>query len=352
MNRLFNRLSTQDKVMFAKRLSILVKAGNPLLESLRMLKDQASTGAAKRIYSQIVEDVERGQFLSSSLNNFKNIFGDFAVNVIRIGEMSGTLEGNLNYLAEELKKKQELKRKVVGAMIYPVIVLGATVALSVLLTVFIFPKILPIFESFKFDLPFTTRALIFISALSINYGFYILIGFVAVIVAFLFLMKTHGFRLILDGFVLRLPIFGRIAQSYYMANFCRTLGLLLKSQILVVEATRITGKTIKNKVYQKEIEVISEKVLRGEKISAHLFTKKKIFPSILAQMIAVGESTGSLSDTLVFISEMYENEVDMLTKNLSTLLEPVLMIIMGAVVGFIAISIITPIYELTQHINP
>ncbi len=338
--------------MFAKRLSILVKAGNPLLESLRMLKDQASSGATARIYSQIVEDVERGQFLSSSLKNFKNIFGDFAVNVIRVGEMSGTLEGNLNYLAEELKKKQELKRKVMGAMIYPVIVLGATVALSVLLTVFIFPKILPIFEGFKFDLPFTTRALIFISAVSISYGIYILTAFVAAIITFLFLMKAHGFRLILDGLMLRLPIFGRIAQSYYMANFCRTLGLLLKSQILVVEATRITGSTIKNKVYQREIEIISDKVLRGEKISAHLFTKKKIFPSILAQMIAVGESTGSLSDTLVFISEMYENEVDMLTKNLSTMLEPVLMIIMGAVVGFIAISIITPIYELTQHINP
>ena len=137
-----------------------------------------------------------------------------------------------------------------------------------------------------------------------------------------------------------------------MTNFCRTLGLLLKSQILLVEATRITGDSIKNLVYQREIALISENVLRGEKISTGLALKSKIFPPLLSQMVAVGETTGNLSDTLLFVADIYENEVDMLTKNLSTMLEPVLMIVMGTIVGFIAVSIISPIYEVTQHIHP
>ena len=338
--------------MFAKRLSILVKAGNPLLESLRMLRSQPGSRSAAKIYSQIVEDVERGQFLSSSMATHKHIFGDFAVNVIRVGEMSGTLEENLNYLAEELKKKQELRRKVIGALVYPAIVIAATIALSIVLTVFIFPKILPIFDSFKFELPFTTKALIVISAFFINYGVYLAGALIALAIASIFLYRLHGFRMVVDRSLLRIPLFGRIAQGYYMANFCRTLGLLLKSQILVVEATRIAGNTLNNLVYRRESEIISRNVTRGEKISTHLAKNTSLFPPILCQMVAVGESSGNLSETLIFVSDLYENEVDMLTKNLSTMLEPVLMIVMGAIVGFIAVSIITPIYELTQHINP
>lgn len=317
-----------------------------------MLKNQPGSASATKIYSKIVSDVERGQFLSSSLASFGNIFGDFAVNVIRIGEMSGTLETNLNYLAEELKKKQELRRKVVGAMVYPVIVVAATIALSVLLTVFIFPKVLPIFASFKFDLPFTTKTLIFVSGFFINFGFYVLLGFIAAIVAFIFLRRTPGFRTFVDSWVLKTPIFGRLIQSYYMANFCRTLGLLLKSQISIVEATKISASTVKNMVYRREITAMSENLLRGEVISKHLAKHQNIFPPIMTQMVSVGETTGTLSDTLLFVSELYENEVDMITKNLSNTIEPALMIVMGALVGFIAVSIITPIYELTQYIHP
>lgn len=338
--------------MFAKRLSILVKAGVPILESLRMLKKQPGSHTAERIFTQITSDVERGQFLATSLAAHKKIFGDFAINVIRVGEMSGTLEENLTYLAEELKKKQELRRKVVGALVYPAIVVTATVMLSIMLTVFIFPKILPIFSSFKFELPWTTRSLIFVSGLFLNYGFFILGGFIALVVGFIFLRRLPWFKLKTDRFILRIPIFGRVAQSYQMANFCRTLGLLLKSQLLVVEATRIAGHTLSNAVYRREIELVSENVLKGEKISAHLNRRLDLFPPLMAQMVEVGENTGNLSETLLFISDLYENEVDMLTKNLSTSLEPILMIVMGAVVGFIAVSIITPIYEVTQYIHP
>lgn len=351
MNSFLNRLSTQDKIMFVKRLAILVKAGIPLLDSLQILKSQPGSRAAFKIFSQITADVERGQFLASSLGAFRNVFGDFAVNVVRVGEMSGTLEENLNYLAQELQKKQELKRKIIGAMVYPAIVVVATIALSALLTIFIFPKVLPIFATFKFQLPLTTRILIFMSNFLIDFGLYILLGFIVAAVIFVFFRRLPRFRILLDSLILKLPLFGRISQSYHIANFCRTLGLLLKSQFLVVEATRVAGSTMQNLVYRREIEIIAQNLLKGERMSTHLIKKSNIFPSTISQMVQVGESTGNLSDTLLFIADLYENELDMLTKNLSTTLEPVLMIIMGAMVGFIAVSIITPIYEITQYLR-
>ncbi len=351
-NKLFFRLSTQDKVLFAKRLAILVKAGIPILDGLQMLKKQATSKTAKEVWGQVVADVENGQFLSTSLGRYKKVFGEFAVNIIQIGEMSGTLQENLNYLAEELTKKQELKRKMVGALVYPIFIMVATLAISALLTIFIFPKILPVFASFKFELPLSTRALIFVSNIFVHYGIYIFLAVIAAIVGFFAALRNERFHFMVDRFVLRIPVFGRITQSYHMANFCRTLGLLLKSQIMIVQATTITANTLSNLAYKKELLDLAGKVTKGEKISTHLAENPKLFPPMVSQMIMVGETTGNLSETLLYVSELYEHEIDMLTKNLSTTLEPVLMIVMGAIVGFIAISIITPIYEITQHLNP
>lgn len=345
------RLSLQEKIMFAKRLSILIRSGVSLHDAIQMLRKQPGSRAANKIFAKIAEDVERGQFLSTSLKGFRNVFGDFAVNVVNVGETSGTLEQNLNYLAEEFQKKQDLRRKVVGAMVYPAIVIATTIGLSVLLTVFLFPRLLPLFESFNFDLPFTTRALITVSSIFIQYGVYILAAVIAFAVAFTFLLRVRQFRYAIDVIILRIPLFGRIAQGYHMANFCRTLGLLLKSQVMVVEATRIAGNTVSNLVYQREIERVAQHVLKGERISVRLSKNSRIFPPLMTQMIAVGETTGSLSETLLYVSELYENEVDMLTKNLSTTLEPTLMIVVGSIVGFIAIAVITPIYEITQSIH-
>ncbi|MDO8537231.1 MAG: type II secretion system F family protein, partial [bacterium] len=259
MNKLFLRLSNQDKILFAKRLAILVKAGVPILDSLRMLKKQATSSSAIKILESVSADVENGQSLFISLGRFKNVFGDFALNIIQVGELSGTLQENLHYLAEELDKKQELKRKVVGALVYPVIIMGATIGISALLTVFIFPKILPVFASFKFELPVTTRILIFISTILINYGIFILLGLVAAAVIFWALFKKiNAFRFAVDSLVLRIPVFGRIAKSYHMTNFCRTLGLLLKSQLMIVQATTVTANTINNSAYKKEILIIAE----------------------------------------------------------------------------------------------
>ncbi|MBI4050594.1 MAG: type II secretion system F family protein [Candidatus Doudnabacteria bacterium] len=352
MNKLFLSLSIQDKILFAKRLSILIKAGVPLLECLQMMHKQASTRSTRKILEVLKADVESGQYLSASMTKFKKIFGDFAVNIIRVGEVSGTLYENLHYLAEELKKKQALRRKVVNALVYPIFIIIATFGITGLLTIYVFPKVLPIFSSLNFPLPWTTKVLIFISNLFLHYGFWILGGLVGLVAVFFFLMRNKKFKLFFDRTILRIPLVGRISQGYNMANLCRTFGLLLKSDVMIVEAAKITANSLNNLAYRKELHAIGENITKGETVSAHMHRKSKLFPAILSQMVTVGESTGNLSDTLIYLSDLYESEVDDLTKNLSSVLEPALMAFMGIIVGFIAISIITPIYEVTQYLKP
>lgn len=347
-----SRLSTKEQAHFAKRLAFLVKAGVPILDSLKILRRQTKSKSRSKIFDKIISDVSNGRFLSTSLKKLPNIFGDFAINIIKVGETSGTLDQNLNYLSEELKKKQALKQKIVGAFVYPIFITVATVGLTVLLTVFIFPKIRPIFDSLHVDLPISTKILIFVSDFLGNYGIYLLAGVATVIIAFLVLIKKSDyFHFIVDRLILRVPLFGKITQSYNMTNFCRTLGLLLKSGVRVTEALAITGDTTRNFVYKKECQNAAKSVMQGEKISKYLERRLELFPDIITQMIAIGESTGNLSETLVYLSELYESEVDDITKNLSSSIEPVLMIFMGLLVGFIAVSVITPIYEITQNLH-
>jgi len=352
MNKIFLRLPIRDQILFAKRLSVLVKAGVPILTGLQMLNKQNTSRSIKHILKSVITDVENGSFLSSSLRKFEKVFGELAVNIIEIGEISGTLPENLNYLAEELKKKQALRRKVVGAMIYPGIIIVATLGITVLLTAFVFPKILPIFKSVNFDLPLSTKALIWISDLFVFHGLAIGLTLLGAIIGFWLLLKTKYVRLWYDRALISVPILGTLLQSYHMANICRTLGVLLKSEIMIVKAASIAANSSTNAAYKRELNQMAVALTRGEKMSTHMEKNVRLFPPILSQMVTVGESTGNLSDTMLFLAEMYEGEVDEQTKNLSTVIEPVLMVFMGIIVGFVAISIITPIYEITQHLNP
>lgn len=348
----FMRLSLKDQIIFIKRLSVLIRSGTPLLSSLHMLKKQTKTKTLLTILDRLIIDIENGMYLSASMGKFRKIFGEFAVNIIEVGEISGNLPENLNYLAEELKKTQALRRKVVSAMVYPIFIICATFGITALLTVFVFPKILPIFKSINFDLPWTTRSLIFISNLFLHHGLYILLGVFVIAVLFWLSLKSEKIRYSFDRSIIAIPVLGKLVQDYNITNICRTLGVLLKSAVPIVRALQITSNTNNNLVYKSELKKISAEVLKGVQISTHLEKNPKIFPVIMSQMVAVAENTGNLNDTLVYLADMYEEEVDETTKNLSTIIEPVLLIFMGLIVGFVAISIITPIYAITQHLHP
>jgi len=344
--------SIKQQTFFAKRLSFLIRSGVPMLESMHVLKAQASGRSEAKVLDKIINDVANGQTLSSSLAKFRNVFGAFTINVIKAGEASGTLIQNLNYLADELKKRSMLRKKIKSALVYPVIITIATFGLTGFLTVYIFPKIMPIFQSMSVELPFTTRTLIWLSALIKNHGLLIFAVIVVLVVSFLLLKKfLPRVRYAYDGFILRLPIFGSIAKNYNLTNTMRTMGILLKSSMTLTEALLITADTTENVRYKAILAQTSIEVMKGRNMSQTIEKFKFLFPPMTTHLLTIGEKSGNMSNTFVYLSEYYEHEFDEQTKNLSSTIEPVLMIIMGIMVGFVAVSIITPIYELTGSIS-
>ncbi|MEO5635160.1 MAG: type II secretion system F family protein [Candidatus Paceibacterota bacterium] len=345
-------LSVKDQTFFVKRLSFLIKAGIPMRESLVMIREQTRKKGYALVLDTVIENISSGQNLATSLGRFKNTFGEFAINIIGFGEQSGILSENLEYVADELKKRQELRKKIISASVYPIIVTLATFGIVTFLMVYLFPKILPIFASLQYDLPLSTRIVIAISNFISDWGLLTFGILTVLIIGFsITLKKSTKVNFYFSKFLMKIPVIGKIMVDYNMANFTRTMGLLLRSGITMGEALPIAVKTTPNPVYKKEYKILSGVVNRGAKISTHLIGRRDLFPDVVTQIIAVGEHSGNLSNSLIYLSEMYEAEIDDFTKNLSSMVEPVLMIVMGILVGFIAISIITPIYGITQHLQ-
>lgn len=349
---LFLRFSIAEQVLFAKRLSFLVKAGVSILESMTMIRDQTKSKRKRRVFDAIIADITAGQYLSTSLAKFGHLFGEFTVNIIRIGEHAGVLSENLMYLAEELAKRQALQRKVQGALVYPIFITIATLGVTGLLIMFIFPKIMPIFISLNITLPLTTRILLAVSVYLEEWGLLTLFGVILGIIAFVVLRKVAlPVRKATDWFLLKLPIAGNIARAYNSANFCRTLALNIHAGVNLVEALNITADVTKNILYKNAYKDFAAHVVKGERISASMMQYTKLFPDMLPHMILIGETTGTLSNTLTYLSDLYETEVDESTKNLSNSIEPILLMTMGILVGLIAVSVISPIYEVTKHLS-
>lgn len=347
------RFSLKDQVYLAKRLSYLITAGVSVVESLHILRDQAETKVQKRVLEKIAGDVAAGQALSRSFAKFPNLFGEFGVHIIKIGESSGTLAQNLAYLADELTKSYTLRRKVIGTLVYPAFITVATLGITALLTVYIFPKIMPIFTSLHVPLPFTTRALIWLSAFLRGWGILVIVVFAGIVTGFILLRaREERLRFWSDWLLIRLPVASHLVRAYNLATFCRTLALLLKSGVRLSDAMHTVADTTKNAVYEEAYLAIAKAAIAGEPISRGLKSRPDLFPPMLSHMLVIGETTGNLTNTLEYLAELYEGEVDELAQGLSSAIEPVLMVVMGLVVGLIAVSVITPIYEITQHLTP
>jgi len=346
-------LSIKEQTFFAKRLSFLIQATIPMLDSLNMIREQTTSRRYARVLDSVIRDISQGQNLSTSLKKFPRTFGEFAINIISVGEATGILSGNLVYLADEMNKKHILRRKIIGAFIYPIVVTIATIVITVFLMVYLFPKILPLFASLDMELPLPTRMVMAASDFLIHYGVHAFIGIVAFTMLFrLCVRRSAWMRYKVHRTLLRLPIFGNVVRSYNLANISRTMGLLLKSGITLTESLQITARTVTNVAYRQELNGLHTTVSRGERISTHLKRNKKLFGDVLPQLVAVGERTGNLPDSLIYVSQLHEGEVDDFAKNVSSIIEPALMVMMGFVVALIAISIIQPIYGITQHLQP
>lgn len=344
-------MSLKDKMLFARHMDMMTRSGMQILDALEILKKQTTSKAFLRMLDGLIEDVRNGQFLSVGMTRYRNVFGDFFINLVRVGETSGTLSENFKYLAEELAKKGELQSKIRGAMAYPIIILFATLGITGLLSFFIFPKILPVLRSLNTALPLSTRMFIASSEFLFAYGLYLFLGAVIFFIAFFMLLRIRRFRLAWHNFILKIPYVGRLSTEINIIGLSRTLNLLLHGGVKIVEALDITADTLSNFVYQDEVRRIADTVRRGEPMSRAMVDNPRLFPATYAQMSSVGENTGKLDETMIFLADFYESELDNSTKSMSNVLEPVLLLFMGGIVMFVAIAIITPIYALTQNLG-
>lgn len=277
----FGCLPLKNQILFIKQLAILIRAGVPLLSSLHMLKKQSRSGTLTTILNCVIGDVENGQYLGTALGKFKNIFGELTINIIAVGEISGNLSDNLDHLALSLKKKQALLRKIISASVYPIFIVIATLAITVMLTIFLFPKIIPIFKSVDYDLPWTTKFLIATTNLFQNHGVLIFILGIIIAIGTWLLLKVKKIHFWYDRMLILAPLIRRLVQTYNTANICRTMGLLINSEVTVVRAFHITSNTIPNLAYKQELRVMADTIAQGELISASIHKNPKLFPLML-----------------------------------------------------------------------
>lgn len=343
--------NVKTQVHFIKRLSFLIRSETPLLQGLQLLSKQSPSQSFRITLEKVILDVSNGQSLSKSLNRHKGLLGVFAVHIIHIGEESGTLALNLEYLAEELKKRNALRKKIMSAFVYPVIVLIATLGITLFLILYLFPKIMPVFISLRMNLPLSTRVLIVVSEFLKQYWLVSIATCIFGITCLILLIQRNNtVRTIFDSALLRVSLFGPIIKSYHLTHITRVSGILLRSGLPLSETLPTVAEIVQSCPYREHLLEATVAVTRGEALCDNLMSAPNLYPSMAVHVISVGEKSGNLSSALLYLSDFFEEEVDEFTKNLGNVIEPLLMIVMGLLVGFIAISIITPIYGITQNL--
>jgi type IV pilus assembly protein PilC len=346
-----SRVSFLDKFLFVKHLAMMIKTGLPLREAIVEIKEQTRSKKFKKVLDDIISQVDNGKSLADSLSRHPAVFDELFVNLIKAGEASGTLEDNLKYLALQLEKAHDLGKKIKAALLYPALILISTFGLVAALALFIMPKLIPLFESFDIELPLPTRILLWLIRIIQNYSLFVIFWVLFLALVFIFISRLRSVKTINHRIILKLPLIRKLNKNINLAYFARTLGTLVKSGVPIVEAFNITARTLSNVVYQEQLKKVTLRIQRGEAIATYFRKKPELFPPVFSRMISVGEKTGKLEESLFYLADFYENEVDSITKNISTVLEPFLLIIIGVLIGFIAVSIIMPIYEITHSLS-
>jgi len=343
-------LSFEEKLMFTKHISTMIRVGITIAEAIQVLKEQSSRRNNKKMYQSIFDMIQGGQTLSKSLREYPGIFSSVFVNMVETGEESGTLEKVLEYLDLQLEKEYELRKRVISAFVYPVVIVGITVLLTLGIVLFVMPKITGIFDSFDVVLPLPTRILIGFSNVITGHPLLSIVGTIVSILILIGLFKWKALRPFWNLIVLHIPVFGKLMRNVNLARFSRTMNSLLQAGVPINRSMQIAENATTNHIFKKAIHEAAEKVEKGGKLGEAFIGKEKLFPPLLTRMITIGEKSGSLETATDHLAILYERNVDSMTRNLTVLLEPLLLVFMGGLVGGVAISIILPIYQLPNLI--
>jgi type IV pilus assembly protein PilC len=349
--RLFGKVNVQEQILFTKNLAGMLKAGLALARSISVLKKQTKNAKFGNILTALENEISTGGTLSSGLAKFPNVFSKLFVSMVHAGEESGNLAGVLSEIGANLEKSHALTKKVKGALIYPGIVLSAMVLIGVLMFAFVVPTLAKTFKDVGAELPASTQFIVFLGNFFSHYLLLSLFLVVALAGGTVFLFKASWMAKYIDFIVLRLPAIGKMTKELNTARTARTISSLLVSGVSIIRSIEITQDVVQNIYYKQALEQAKESIQKGLPFSQIFINNPKLYPIMMVEMVQVGEETGRLSDMLLQIAVFYEEEIQNKTKNLSTIIEPVLMVVIGAAVGFFAMSMITPLYSVMNNIK-
>lgn len=340
------RVSLVEKMLFTRHLAVMIEAGLSLNRALAVLARQSKNPKFRKIIEQIEKTVREGQLFSQALAGHPQAFNQLYVNMVKAGETGGNLEEVLRFLAGQMDKDHQLISRVRGAMMYPAVIIAATVGIGILMLVMVVPKLNETFMELKMNLPLTTRIIVGLSVFLRNNLIFGLSGLAVIIVLLKMSLKTKLSQKFFHKLFLLLPPFGGITQKVNSARLARTLSSLINSGVNIVQALQVAAGTLGNIYFRESLLNSAQEIQKGKTLSRALEEYEMLYPPMVIQMVQVGEETGSLTEILKTLADFYEEEVSNLTKGLSSIIEPVLMIFIGAAVGFFAISMVQPMYSM------
>ncbi len=346
-----NRVKSKDMMVFTRQFATILSAKIPLNDALLTLKKQTRNPILQDTILEISQDIDAGLSLSQSLEKHSNIFSVFYVNMIRSAELTGRVEEAMVFLADYVEKENALISKVRNAMIYPAIMVVIFAVVGIFMASFILPKIEPIFAEAGVTLPLFTRVIIASANFFVHWWWAVILAVIITVIIVIDYLRTPEGKNTMDEILLRLPVFGKLLKSIYIARFAESISILVKGGISIPQAMEVTGYTIGSTIYRDFLHTAAEDIRRGELLSQALSKNQDYFPPLLLQMTAIGETTGRLEDMLERVSQFYTREVNDLVGNLVELIQPALMVVIGLSVGVLFASILIPIFQLAQKIS-
>lgn len=350
LSGLLGGVKTQDKINFAKNLSAMIDAGLPVTRALAVMGKQAQSKALQKILTALTDDINHGLTLSDALGKRPDVFSALFVSMVKAGEESGSVSESLRIVGTQMEKSYLLVKKVRGAMIYPAVIIGVMIVISILLLIYMVPTLTTTFEGIGVKLPLPTRILIASSKFMVGNTLLVISILLALGAGAVLFYRSENGKKLFDRLFLKVPVIGTLVQEVQAARSARTLSSLLSAGVDIVQALSVTADVMQNHLYKEVLVEARSGIQKGESMSTVLARHGELYPAFVSEMSSVGEETGKIAEMLKNVATYYEDEVDQKTRDLSTIIEPILMIIIGVGVAFFAISMLAPTYSLVDYI--
>ncbi len=345
-------ITFKEKLFFTKNMAVMLHNGIPIMEATQLLSTQLASPNFRTLVKQVMADIDNGEQLSTALSVYPNLFSALYINLVKIGEKTGTLQKNFEHLSAQLLADHKFRQKIQGILLYPIIIFTVALIAAAGISIFVLPQLSQLFTSLDIQLPLSTRILLAFADIMQNYGIEIIPGLILLFIGFRFLVATPQVRPHWQKFLLSLPVVGTFLQNVEIAGLCLNWSVMLKSGLPISASLDIQKESTTNAVFKKIVEDINQGLNHGHSVEETLIDLHSPYvPLLFIRMVGIGEKSGQLDETLEYLSTFYAEEVDTAAQNFATLLEPIALLCVGGVVAFLAFSIISPIYQFTSGIH-